>query len=293
MLLIDKILVLKDVDSIYKSLSDILCTNETTIKWFIARKSIFYRQLEDVSLDDFFEKIFDEQIKKDDLYARIKFDWVTVSHFSSRLDDKNIEKKPLYNLFDALINDTDLSFYMKENGFQFKKEKNSIITFYKGEKVSWEDFYEEELVGYDACLIKSRLIREEKNKNDKCINGFLFGEDLYRNNYVKTILAGCPEIIKNICNVLGRKDMIKYIQDNSKNYVITFKQKVSNIIFDYSNELNYESKVYRIYKYVILYLCLKFCNRWDEGNNPIIRLKDYINVSVDNIVELKKIDVKW
>lgn len=64
MLLIDKILVLKDVDSIYKSLSDILCTNETTIKWFIARKSIFYRQLEDVSLDDFLKKFLMNRLKK-------------------------------------------------------------------------------------------------------------------------------------------------------------------------------------------------------------------------------------
>lgn len=294
MLLIDKILILKDVNSIYKSLSNILCVNETTIKWFIARKSIFYRQLEDVSLDDFFGKIFNEQIKKDDLYNRIKFNWVTVSHFSSRLDDKNIEKKPLHNLFDVLINDTDLSFYMKENGFQFVKEKNSIITFYKGEKVNWEDFYEEELKNGNPNRIQVRLVRGYKGVNDKCINGFLFAEDLYKNNYVKNILSGCPEIIKDICGVLGRKDMIKYIENNSQNYVITFKEKVSNIIFDGNSKLNYKSKIYRIYKYVILYLCSKFCNKWDENsNNPITRVKDDINVSIENIVEVKKVDVKW
>lgn len=296
MFCIDKVLILKDVDSIYKSLSEILEINEITIRRFILRKSMFYRKLEDVSLEDFFTKVFGNKLEKEDLYNRIKFAYITVSHFASRLNGANdVENQPLYNLFDALTNDTGISLYMRENGFQFIKENNSILTFYKGEKVNWEDYFR---VGVSKEIgnpqrIQVRLIRGYEG-NDKCINGFLFGEYLNRNNYIKMVSLGCPEIISDICGVLNRTDMIKYIKDNSHNYVVTFKEKISNIMFMKDIHLDNYNKLLKIYKYVIFYLCKNFCNTWYENmDNQMLRLKDELNVPSENIIEAKKVEIEW
>ncbi|MBM7869221.1 hypothetical protein JOC70_000690 [Clostridium pascui] len=96
MFLINKVLILKDVGSAYKSLSEILEVNENIIRHYILRKSMFYRNVEDVLLDDFSTKVFGNKFEREALYNRINFDYVTVSHFTGRLNGK---EQPLYNLY--------------------------------------------------------------------------------------------------------------------------------------------------------------------------------------------------
>jgi|GEM_PF-1385007 len=103
---------------------------------------------------------------------------------------------------------------------------------------------------------------------------------------INTTVSTCPEIIQDICCVLGRQDIVMKWVEKAKPCVICFRGRVADVIIDERTKYRTEkSKVYYFYKQALYYIVMKKWGFWDPRfHNPIIRLKDDLNVSDEDIV---------
>lgn len=223
-------------------------------------------------------------------YEDVRFDKVTISHLTTRFDLESINTKPLYNLYDALLQETDISSFMKKYDIKFELNSGKIQVIFKGNAVNWENYlssYKEPTVR----MVINRLEGSSKSVADKCVNGFLFNDKIFKNQNVTHLIFG-PEIVQNICDILlGSNIAPIYWQKNSKILSVIFKVDIKDIIFDEDSHLNNKQKIYYLYRHALYYLILKRKHVWRPGNSPIIRLKDKLNVPSKDIVAIETIVV--
>jgi hypothetical protein len=237
-----------------------------------------------IDLYDFFDTL--SSISKIDYreFNNISFDEITVAHLTTRLSPDNIKQQPLYNLFDALVKETDLSGLLKENGFKFYISHEGLQTKYMGEIINWKDYNE----GYNsssAMMANRRFFGSKYVATDKCVNGFLFNGNVHKHRDVSHLYYS-PEILQSICAVLKRSDLERYWEKKAKRYVVIFKTDIHNAVFDNKPRLTIKQRTFRVYRYILYYLSKMSLNAWSEDYNPMIRLKDNLNVPASDIVDV-------
>jgi hypothetical protein len=111
-----KLLNPTDEFSIYNSLSNILSIPALEIRRYFTSNITVFANLTDadsLNVKHFFEYVAKKKKLTEVQFKDYIFDEITVSHLTTRLNDDDILEQPLYNLFNALIKETDLSVYLK------------------------------------------------------------------------------------------------------------------------------------------------------------------------------------
>lgn len=286
----NKLLNTTSVEALYTSLSKILNIHEAYIQHYIMKNMFNIHRFDDadkVDLYDFFDTLSNiSKINYRD-FNNISFDTITVAHLTTRLNPDNIKQQPLYNLFDAMVKETDLSRVLKENGFEFYIDHEELQTKYKGKIINWKDFSN----GHNSSSVmmaNRRFLRSKYVSTDKCVNGFLFNGNIHKQRDVDHIYYS-PEILQSICAVLNRRDIERYWEENANRYVVIFKTDIQNAIFDKKPRLTIKQRTFRIYRYILYHLSKMSLNVWNEDYNPMIRLKDNLNVPASDILDIIKI----
>jgi len=146
---------------------------------------------------------------------------------------------------------------------------------YNGSVVIWDDCRS----NLYASVAKSKLEGGLGIVQDKCVNGFLFNEDkLHERPEVRNL--GVPEILQQTLLALNRKDICKEWMAQKRLFVIIFKAKVDDLVFDDASRLSDKAKKIKLINSCINYLM------HDRKNNPVIRLKDDLSVVADDIVKV-------
>ncbi len=244
-----------------------------------------YSSANDIDIEDFFGFLSEKNQQ-----PVITLNKVTIAHLTSRLENdcNKLKLEPLYNLFDALTNDTDLKRFFGDEGLKFIEKNGQILTRLDGELVDWSDYFVDTKEPV-ARMIYRRFIGYDCNSIDRCINGFLFNGEIYKCPSVRHIYD-CPEIVDNILRVLNKKDAISKWVKNATPYIFVFKADLQDIIFDDDDSLNNEQKQYHILQYCLFYLLKQSKNDWSEYNNPMVRLKSNLNILEKDIIEKVKIE---
>lgn len=232
-------------------------------------------EIETVNFDDF---IYFLKSRTGKTTIECKVDEIVIHHLTSRVSSPKLTDN-LYNLYESLLQPTDISNFFKVYGIEFKKSDDSLLCFYKGELINWDDFESSGTV----AMVKRRL-----NNKDHCINGYLLPGEIFKYSNVNS-LKYYPEILDNIMSVLNIN--IHDWLSKRKIYIITFKAKFRDIIIDGKDNLNVKQKLKYIFECAILYLSNKLINReLSEWENPVIRLKDELSVSSENILIVQEIE---
>lgn len=198
-------------------------------------------------------------------------DEIYVYHLSRRLNDE-FDTNVTYNLKCLLLNKTVISEFLKKHEITFNEVDGHPVMFHKGKIKDLSDEYLRGRLGYD------------KDYSDYCVNGFALKDQLIKNDYTN-ILSRCPEFIRILSKYLKNDDICIDYYNNSKYYCYTYKIKMSDIIFDDSDKLSGKEKtnyfIIKIFNRLSEYL--RYGCDIDDNDNPIIRLKDDVNVPQDNI----------
>lgn len=274
-------------ETVLESLSKTINIRHEYIDYYIVKNAfkIIRGTVKEIDINGFFK--FLSQVSKAKVEPKFDITHVTVSQLSPRLSLQSITQEPLYNLSNALTNDTELSRFLKNAGLVFTNDKNIVKVTHNDMKVDWKK--------YDCPTAQMIINRLEGNRvwtaSDNCINGFLFNGKIYENLNVSHIFRN-PEILENILRVLGKLNVISEYNQKSKPYIINFKVPISDIVFDENgnHKLNNKQKNFLILRYCLYYLSFKKINDWSENNNPIIRLKDNLNVDSSNIVSIFEVN---
>ena len=281
-------------DTIYDSLEVILGVPREFIENYVLEKVLSLIRsnsesnsltAESINIDEFFN--FLSKYTKQPLM--VDFDEITVSHLTSRITEDSIKSEPLYNLFNALLKETEIKRFLYENaGLSFWDEKGKIVVKCDGKIVNWKD-YTDTYEGAAAQMVINRLEGYSSGEVDKCVNGFLFNGEIYKNGDVEHLLR-FPEILENMLRLLGKSNIANMWAGKSDSYIITFKTNINNIFFDGHHRLNNKQKRYRILKHCLFFLINNMLGDWDEDDNPIIRLKDNLDVPYIDIINVYKIE---
>ncbi|MGP7815565.1 hypothetical protein ACTXGU_00225 [Niallia sp. 01092] len=273
-----------DLNSVYSSLANVFGVKSADIRYYIMKNkfNILKGYPEDVNIEEFL--MF---IKKLNGKATINFEKITISQLTSRIYKKDISKEPIFNLFDALTKETDMSVYLNEKGIEFKEIEGILEVYYKNQRVDWSKYFN----GYESAaarMVSNRLEGNSFGSIDKCVNGFLFNGKLHENSDVYHIYK-FPEILENMLRLLNLSNVSMNWAKISKSYTITFMADIENVVFDFSASLNNKQKQFKIIRYCLYYLSKKFFNDWDENCNPKMRLKDDLNVNAEQIINVMEI----
>ncbi|MFI8715174.1 hypothetical protein [Brevibacillus brevis] len=216
------------------------------------------------------------------------FDGITISHLTTRTSAQNIIEEPLYNLFETLTKKTELKLRLESIGLTFFEEDGKLKTVFHEKTVDWRTY----LSGDEyptAQMIINRLEGNRFGPPDKCVNGFLFGGNIYENGNVRHIQY-LPEIVENILRILGKHQLIRDLCRELSPYIIKFAVPIDDIIFDGYKKLTLKQTQFRIIRHCLHYLSNQHYRSWGQYDNPIIRVVDERSVPADQIVSVEKVD---
>ena len=181
--------------------------------------------------------------------------------------------------YDTLSIDS-FSEFLNAHQITFRKGAgNRIILCYRDRQISLEN-----TMSTDVCYLRSRL-GYNSGREDFCFNGFAFRDLLMKNQYTRQ-LQDCPEILERLESYLRIKGLAKEYAEKSEYYCFMYRFPIGCVIFDGKDDLTVEEKqlhllnqvAYRLYQYSgdsrYLY----------DHDNPILRLKDDDNASIDCLV---------
>ncbi|MCP1309251.1 hypothetical protein [Paenibacillus tyrfis] len=273
-------------DALYDSLAKIFSAPRHMIEYAVIRNTAAFQRLssaEEVDLKSI-KKTIEDKTGTETIMG--DFDYATVTHLTTRSESSVRNPEPIYNLHDLLLRDTELSMKLRESGITFSKSKNGIDTYLNGELVDWETMIPRS--NEEPCI---RMVMRRLQPNrffpeaDKCINGFLFGGDIWENSDVRHIVV-MPEFAENILRVLSKHKAINDWRATVKPYVITFQVPISGIVFDGSNKLNRRQTQLRLVRHAFYYLSKIRQDEWDQWYNPIIRLDDELSVDANQVLSI-------
>lgn len=199
-------------------------------------------------------------------------------HLSRRLYGP--ENEISYNLQELLTSNNSFSEFLNAHQITFRNGAgNRIILCYRDSQISLEN-----TMSTDVCYLRRRL-GYNSGREDFCFNGFAFRDLLMKNQYTRQ-LQECPEILKYLERYLRIKGLVEEYTEKSKYYCFTYRFPIECVIFDGKNDFTAEEKqlhllnqvAYRLYKHS------RDSHDLNDCNNPILRLKDGDNASVDYLV---------
>lgn len=168
--------------------------------------------------------------------------------------------------------------------------KEIIIQFYAilKNEIDLSDKYDS-----NALYLRKRL-GYNSNNIDYCFNGFALKDMLMKNLYTKRLYE-CPKFIEVLSNYLNDNSIKNDYFRNSKYYLITYKLKINDILFDEKSNLTINKKI----NYFILQICVHLSDymynkegHLNDNNNPIIRPKDDMCISSEEIFSSEEITKK-
>lgn len=282
--LIQRTLFTSSSDDLLESLSEILSCGVNQILEGVSKLTIKPNDSpDDVDLIAFFKCIGLSINNKEQLFQQIAFDSIILSHLSSRI---SIPKQlPLLNLRDALTRTSDISTLFLKYGVRFEvTNRHKILTFFHDSEVNWDNYS-----SFRIYRIKNRLLGNKKYQ-DNCINGFLFNDRIWEDSRV-THLYNFPEILSDISDVLGLHQLVSEWQESAKPYCIGARVYIGDVIYDGKNIFTKKSKIYFTYKNSLHYLKMIKENTWSpRSNNPMIRLKDNLNIDSKDVIGFYEIE---
>ncbi|MBR6404385.1 MAG: hypothetical protein IKS48_13470 [Eubacterium sp.] len=193
------------------------------------------------------------------------------------------EEEQLIPLKQLLVEESDLSCFLKKHDIHFLVGSDDNIEFYYKNK-----FVTPEMIlssGHHNLLAKRLGYLGEA---DFCINGFAFWPDIQKtSDGYFDYLKRSPEIILNLDDYLGT-NMWKEFQKETQYYGVVFKVPIEEVIFDGKDlSLTNDVKVKLLLKYALrtMHGCYYQCASSD--NNPIIRLTDSETVKIDHFIKIE------
>ncbi|OMC63536.1 hypothetical protein BK121_26770 [Paenibacillus odorifer] len=287
-----KLLDTTDDAKLIFSLADILTIPAVDVRKYFTSNMRILRDVSEVSnvdINHFFGYVAGKRGQLKLSFNEVIFEQVSINHLTTRIGVNNPDGEPLYNLVDALVNETCLKEFLQSNGLEFKENQGKLQTYYNKVLVNWDDYCNDDNK-HSVGMIKRRFAGSKNVSQDKCVNGFLFSEGIHEHSDVKHILYG-PEIMQDMCRVLCRTDILSEWRQQRKIFSVNFKADISKVIFDYNDRLNNKQKIFRIYRYIINYFSKQLFGQLSDYDNPIIRLKDTFSVPTKDIMSFREIDV--
>jgi hypothetical protein len=279
-----------DDAKLHYSLSEILSIPAVDIRRYFTSNMRILRDVSEVAnvdVNHFFRYVARRRGLSKLSFDDVFFEQITISHLTTRIGDTNPIGEPLYNLSDALVKETCFKEFLQRKGLEFKEDQGKMQTYYKGLLINWEE-YRNDYNNSSIGMIKRRFVGSKSVSQDKCVNGFLFSGGIHEHSDVDHLIYG-PEIMQDICRVLGRLDILTEWQQQRKIFNISFKADISKVVFDYSHRLNTRQKIFRIYRYIINNFSKKMFGQWREYDNPKMRLTDTFSVPSTDIVGCQEI----
>lgn len=174
------------------------------------------------------------------------------------------------NLADLLTTENAMSDFLKKHDVEFSGNNGHLDLFYKGNLVSLERTYEE-----NVPYLRSRF-GYNKGREDFCFNGFLLKDLLYKNSYARE-LSDVPEFIGVLATFLKRRDIGTDYYENSTYYCFEYCIPIEKVLFDDDENLSYDEKqkhlinqiLHRLYDYSVTEIRYMF-----DHDNPVLRLSD-------------------
>lgn len=228
----------------------------------------FNQELFDKAMEEFYSDMIEQ-----DLPDKILF-----FHLSRRL--KGSENEISYNLQDLLTSNNSFAEFLNAHQITFRNGNgNRIILYYRNRQINLEN-----TMSSDVCYLRSRL-GYNSGREDFCINGFAFRDLLMKNSYTRQ-LRGCPEVLEILERFLHIEGLAKDYAEKSEYYCFMYRFPIDHVIFDGKDDLSVEGKQlhllnqvsYRLYQYSGESRCLY------DHDNPILRLKDDDNASLDYLM---------
>lgn len=228
----------------------------------------FYQDIFDRAMEDFYSDMIEDMIPDEILFF----------HLSRRLNGS--EKETAYNLQELLTSENCFSEFLKAHQITFRKGTgDKIILYFRDAKIDLEDAMDQ-----NVCYLRSRLGYNACQK-DFCLNGFAFRDLLMKTRYAYT-LRNCPEILTCLESLLRIKSLVKDYVEKSKYYCFMYRFPMERVVFDGNDGLTVEEKQFYLLNRVAYWLYEYRKNPYHlfERDNPILRLKDNDNASVDFLV---------
>ncbi|NLI90368.1 MAG: hypothetical protein GX366_08220 [Epulopiscium sp.] len=275
----DMLLDTKNCETIYKSLELILGIPDTEIYSYAKKKALesdrYSKSVYSDEKEHFLNWINSKVVNKEDL----DIDNVTIFHYARRLETaEELKTMPLYNLKEIVNSENKITSFLKEYNIRFVSNDDDIKCFYKG-------------VELDFLNTRNRL-----NK-DRCINGYLFGGEIYKETEISGIKF-CPEFIQDIEKVIkeqilgidSKLDLQYDYQKRSKSFIFKVRVPIDELIFDrcrYGHEGEKKYNIVEIYNNLGSCLINKMQNK--RIRNRIIRLKDDATVKIDDVLDISEV----
>ncbi|MBP5206894.1 MAG: hypothetical protein J6330_00385 [Clostridia bacterium] len=228
----------------------------------------FNQDLFDKAMEEFYSNMIEQELPNEILFF----------HLSRRL--KGSENEVSYNLQELLTSKNSFSEFLKAHQITFKQgAENKIILYYRDRAISLEN-----TMSTEVCYLRSRL-GYNLGREDFCFNGFAFRDLLMKNQYTRQLYY-CPEILECIERYLRINGLVNDYSEKSNYICFKYEFPIERIIFDGKDDLTVAGKqlnllyqvAYRLYQYTGDSRFLI------DDDNPILRLKDNDNASVDYLV---------
>ncbi|MDR4943059.1 hypothetical protein RGU39_21095 [Bacillus wiedmannii] len=275
----NKLINTTDSDQIYKTLSLILEIRKEYLEHYIFKNCFYLANLDvnEMDINHLFQYLSKSNL---DYNNDIQFDSVAVSHLTARNNGHDIENQPLYNLFDALTKESDLSQSFSKLNIKFQRNENTINTYYRGKLIDWSDYNE-----VNAYRVNVRLGKTQST--DRCICGFLFNDKIFENSNISSFRE-IPEVALDILTLFKEQAAIDAWKQQTKTYIVTFKVPITQVNFNQQFS-DVKDKQLFIIKQCIQYLCKNKLNQWESYHNPMVFLNEDINVNSNNILNVYKV----
>ena len=231
------------------------------------------QDLFDKAMNDFYCDMIEQELPDEILFF----------HLSRRLKDSKIDIS--YNLQELLTSNNSFSEFLHAHQITFRKGTgNRIILCYRDNQINLDN-----TMSTDVCYLRSRL-GYNLGREDFCFNGFAFRDLLMKNQYTRQ-LRDCPEILECLERYLRIKDLVKDYAEKSEYYCFMYRFPIERVIFDGKDDLTVEEKQFHLLNQVAyrLYQYSGDSRYLFDHDNPILRLKDDENASLDYLLSAEKI----
>jgi len=253
------------------SLANIFNVSVEQIDAFVSSQSYRVRHNEYGTYYDNFE--FDVIAKYFGINPQdVRIDAISVSHVSAILDQASFYQHGILSLKSLFLKDTPFKSFLQEFDIELTIDANEKL----------------QLLVNGVPKMSGHL--ELRTRRDQCINGFLFGDDPEHDDNVSEMLK-CPEFIADI----GRDVIFSRILEDewmkrSTPSVISFKvliEEIDGSTFPFSVEDRTENQCYFLIK---TFDRLIFRETGIDSVNPMIYLKENVNIRADRIFHIRTIE---
>ena len=274
----------RTLEGMTTSLAAYYNTSVDAINCFIHLASIRAHESNVCFNTDIFEKELMNYLSR--LHPTETIDEIYVYHLTRRLVSDN-EDFSSDNLKSLLLRKSAISDFLNKHAVSFSLYNNHPVLIYKGKEIELVDEFNN-----DVCYLRSRL-GYNYGREDYCFNGFAFRDLLMKNSYTRDLYY-CPEFIRILSHFLKNKEIQKDYFENSKYYCLTYKLKITDILFDDNDSLTDDKK----FVYYITKICKRILEYLTEPSflhdisNPIIRVEDNACISSNNCVFKEEISLE-